>query len=306
MRRVLAPLLGVLALSACASGPTSTLTGKLVRAGQPDVDLGGPPAVDNRAKGLSDEERQPRTSTFGTTVESTDAGLAAALLTELAQPTVDSHLLVAGEYRRLHVFDAAYRRYVLAAKKAPKRAEPHDGMARLWRDWGFPDRALSAAHRAVFLDSESASAQNTLGTILDVLGDYDEARRAYEHALMLDPTAAWASNNLCYLELRLGRLSEAQSLCEWSLRVAPALSPARNNLALTHAAAGNVEKARSELMANGDGAGEHYNVGVVQMATGHFEAAIHSFEAAIRLRPDFSAAKAYAHLARVRMLKGSN
>ena len=183
-----------------------------------------------------------------------DPGLAAALLLELARPTVESHLTVAGEYQRLRIFDVAYDRFRLAAKKAPKRAEPHDGMARLWRDWGFLDRALGSSYRAVYLNPESAPAHNTLGTILDALGEYDAARRSYERALMLDPTAAWASNNLCYLELRQGHLAEAQSLCEWSLRVAPALSPARNNLALTHAAAGDVEQARQELMAAGDGA----------------------------------------------------
>lgn len=306
MRRVLAPLLCVLALSGCASGPTGTLAGKFIRPGQPDVDLGGPPAVEGRSNPSSSASREPRSRTFGATIEGSDPGLAAALILELAQPTVDSHLIVAAEYQRLRVLDAAYGRLQLAAKKAPRRSEPHEGIARMWRDWGFLTRALSAAHRAVYLDPKSASAHNTLGTILDVLGHYDDARRAYERALMLDPTAAWASNNLCYLELRLGRLSEAQSLCEWSLRVAPALSPARNNLALTHAAAGDVEKARSELMMRGDGAAEHYNVGVVQMTAGQYEAAIRSFEEAIKRRPDFSAAKAHAHLARVRMLKGSN
>jgi Flp pilus assembly protein TadD len=225
---------------------------------------------------------------------------------ELAQPTVDSHLIVAAEYQRLRVLDAAYGRLQLAAKKAPRRSEPHEGIARMWRDWGFLTRALSAAHRAVYLDPKSASAHNTLGTILDVLGHYDAARRAYERALMLDPTAAWASNNLCYLELRQGHLAEAQSLCEWSLRIAPALSPARNNLALTHAAAGDIEQARRELMAPGDGATEYYNVGVVQLNAGQYGEAIQSFEAALRLRPDFAAAKAQAHLARVRMLRGSN
>jgi len=84
------------------------------------------------------------------------------------------------------------------------------------------------------------------------------------------------------------------------------LSPARNNLALTHVAAGDLERARLELMAPGDGAAEHYNVGIVQFDAGEYEAAIRSFEAALRLRPDFPAAKAQAHLARVRMLKGSN
>ena len=303
MRRALAPLLGVLALSACASGATSTLAGKLVRPGQPDVDLGGPAVADERATRIAPGSRS---SSFGTTVENTDPGLAAALLVELALPTVESHLTVAGEYQRLRIFDVAYDRFRLAARKGPRRAEPHDGMARLWRDWGFLDRALGSSYRAVYLNPESAPAHNTLGTILDALGEYDAARRSYERALMLDPTAAWASNNLCYLELRQGHLAEAQSLCEWSLRVAPALSPARNNLALTHAAAGDVEQARQELMAAGDGATEYYNVGVVQLNAGLYGEAIRSFESALRLRPDFSAAKAHAHLARVRMLRGSN
>jgi tetratricopeptide (TPR) repeat protein len=305
VRRAVALLLGVMALSACAGGSASgpPLAGKFVRPGQPKVDLGGPPAAEGGGK---PDTVGARSTSMGTTVENTDPGLAAALLLEVVAPTVESHLRVAGEYKRLHIFDAAYERFVRAAKKAPTRAEPHDGMARLWRDWGFPDRALTASYRAVYLNPESAPAHNTLGTILDALGQYDAARRAYERALMLDPTAAWASNNLCYLELRQGRLAEAQSLCEWSLRVAPALSPARNNLALTHAAAGDLDQARRELMAPGDGATEHYNVGVVQLDAGQYQAAIRSFETALKLRPDFPAAKAYAHLARVRMLRGSN
>jgi Flp pilus assembly protein TadD len=303
VRRAFVPLLGVLALSACASGPTGGLAEQLVRPGQPEVDLGGPPVADGPSSGGATGSLS---STFATTVESSDPRLAAALLLELVWPTIEGHLTVASEYQRLRIFDAAYDRLVLAAKKAPKRAEPHDGMARLWRDWGFLDRALGSSYRAVYLNPESAPAHNTLGTILDALGEYDDARRAYERALMLDPTAAWASNNLCYLELRQGHLAEAQSLCEWSLRIAPALSPARNNLALTHAAAGDIEQARRELMAPGDGATEYYNVGVVQLNAGQYGEAIQSFEAALRLRPDFAAAKAQAHLARVRMLRGSN
>ena len=305
MRGVFAPLLGVLALTACASSPTGTLSGKFVRPGTSAVDLGGPPPVEQETE-VSAEAQAPRVVSVGTTIESTDRRLAAALTLELARPTVESHMRVAGEYHRLRIFDAAFARYDLAAKKAPKRAEPQDGIARMWRDWGLLDRALTAAHRAVFLDPQSSPAFNTLGTILDALGQPDEARRAYQRALMLDPTAAWASNNLCYLELRLGHLSEAQALCEWSLRVAPKLAPARNNLALTHAAAGDVESARREFMAGGDRAAQHYNLGVIQLAVGQYAAAIDSFEEAIKLRPDFAAAKAHAHLARVRMLKGSN
>jgi len=51
----------------------------------------------------------------------------------------------------------------------------------LWRE------AVSRWQQAVELDSTYAAAWNDLGTGLEQLGRFDEARKAYERALELDP-----------------------------------------------------------------------------------------------------------------------
>ena len=300
-------LLGGLLLGGCASGQATSLTGRLVRPGQPAVDLGGAPMADDseQLRQLS-AEGAPRTSTFGATIESTDPRLAAALLLEAGAPTAENHIRVADEYQRLGVLDSAFRRLLLAVKKKPRMAEAHAAIARAWRNWGMPERGLSAAYRAVFFGADLADIQNTLGTVLDALGELDGARDAYQRALAINPTAAWALNNLCYLEFRLGRLAEARTLCEGSLRQAPDFAAARNNLALIFAASGDLSRARAELLRSGDQATGHYNVGMLFFARGDYAAAAQAFEEAIRVRPSFAAAKTRAHAARLRLLTGGN
>ena len=300
-------LLGGLLLGGCASGQATSLSGRLIRPGQPTVDLGGPPMAED-----SEQVRQlagggaPRSSTFGTTIESTDPRLAAALLLEAGAPTAENHIRVADEYRRLGVSDAAFRRLTLALKKNPRMAEAHAAVARAWRDWGLPDRGLSAAYRAVFFGKESASIQNTLGTVLDALGELEGARDAYQRALAINPTAPWALNNLCYLEFRLGRLAEARTMCEESLQQSPDFSAARTNLAMIFAASGDLSRARAELLRSGDEATGHYNVGMLFLGRGDYAAAAEAFEEAIKVRPSFAAAKTRAHAARLRLMTGGN
>jgi tetratricopeptide (TPR) repeat protein len=300
-------VLGGLLLGGCASGQATSLTGRLIRPGQPAVDLGGP-----ELSGDSEQLRQlsaegaPRTSTFGATIESIDQRLAAALLLEASAPTAENHIRVADEYRRLGVQDAAFERLTMAVKKNRKMAEAHAAIARAWRDWGLPGRGLSAAYRAVYFGGESAAVQNTLATMLDALGEVEGARDAYQRAVTLNPTAAWALSNLCYLEFRVGRLAEARSLCEASLRQSPGFAAARNNLALVHAASGDVARARTELLSTGDLATGHYNLGMLFLARANYAAAAESFEEAIKLRPSFAAAKTRAHAARLRLLTGGN
>ena len=91
-------------------------------------------------------------------------------------------------------------------------------LARIWRDWGLPGLGTRAGHRARPTSIRtSASAENTLGTLLDALGQPAEARQAFVRALALDARAGWALNNLCFVELRMGRLAEARSHCEAAL-----------------------------------------------------------------------------------------
>jgi Flp pilus assembly protein TadD len=77
----------------------------------------------------------------------------------------------------------------------------------------------------------SASAHNTLGTLLASTRHRREARREYERAVQLEPDAAYALNNLCYLSFLEGDTSQAVAECQAALAVDPDLTAARETLA---------------------------------------------------------------------------
>jgi tetratricopeptide (TPR) repeat protein len=118
------------------------------------------------------------------------------------------HVRVAQAYRDAGVLDQALEHFDAALKQNLRLAAAYDGRARIWRDWGLPALGMGDASRAVFHAPRSASARNTLGTLLDATGDCDGARAAYGRALTLDPTAAYARTNLQRLEDRLARGAE--------------------------------------------------------------------------------------------------
>jgi len=276
------------------------------------MDYGGPPPASAavvrqqavKARAMTASAPRPQRS-LGARVEGSDRQLAAALLFEAIVQSAESHLRVAEEYRRLGILDVAYARLNLALEKEPRLAAAHEAVARVWRDWGFPAKGLGAAYRATYYDPQSASAANTLGTLLDAVGQFDDARRAYERAFEIDPAAGWALGNLCYLELRLGRLDQARSRCEAAVRIAPALIAAHNNLALTFAAGGDFEQASREFHAAGDPAAAEYNLGIAYLANRNYAAAADHFELAIKARPMFTQAKQRAHAARERAWIGN-
>jgi protein O-GlcNAc transferase len=238
----------------------------------------------------------------GLSVEDVDKRLSAALLHETAAPTAANHLRVAAEYRRVGILDLSARHIDQAIAVEPHSAEAHEALAQLWREWGFPDQGLGAAYRAVFYAPKSASAENTLGTLLAAIGRTDEARLAYVRALQKDPAAAWVLNNLCDLERRAARLDAAAERCRAAIALDPDLKVAHNNLGLTFADRGDLPRARAEFLAAGDEASASYNMGLVHMADGDYTAAAEAFEAAIKLRPTFTAAKKRAHALRLYLL----
>lgn len=301
--------LGALLLSGCATahrGGLLALAGVAEAApdqGGQSPEMAGPPQSD---KAVKPPRRLPprRAVSVGATIEGSDPRLAAALLVEATLRTADSNVRVAQEYLRLGVLDSAFASLERALVKNPHMPQAHEGLARLWRDWGMPGKGLAAAYRAVFYAPRSATARNTLGTLFDRLGRFDEAHASYQEAVALDPHAAWALNNLCSLEYRLGRFQEARMDCEAALLVDPSLTAAHNNLALTYAASGDIEKARTEFLAAGDPAAAEYNIGILRLAEGDDASAAVAFEQAIKARPAFNAAKDRAHAARLRLLTG--
>jgi len=310
--RLVALPLCVLLLSGCAaSRGGGSLGALLVKQGEPAVDLGGPKPgpPDQRpstppAAAVSPPPQAPPQSPLagGVTLESSDPGLAVALLAARMVPTPGNEVQVAREYVRAGILDAAFTHATKALEIDPRFSPAHEIIARLWRDWGLPANGLGPAWRAVYFAPGSAAAENTLGTILDRLGRRDEARVAYDRALALDPAAAWTLSNACYSEFRSGRLAEARARCEAALAIDPAMAAAHNNLALALAAGGDLVRASEQFRAAGDTAAAEYNLGIVFMAGGQYAAAADRFERAVAARPGFVDAGVRARDARRRAL----
>jgi tetratricopeptide (TPR) repeat protein len=231
-------------------------------------------------------------------VEVSDAALAGALKALNDAPTSETYRRVGVEYRRVQVYDKAHEYFTGAIKLDPKNAAAFDGLARNWRDWGVPRVGLSHAYMAVHLAPDWAAAQNTLGTMLYVMGNGTEARRRFERAIALDPHAAYALNNLCYLSFTEGDEARAIAECTDALTRQPTLTAARNNLALVHAAAGRLDLSEREFLAGGNRGIGFYNLGIVHMARREYPKAIRAFETAFKEKPSLWEAQVRANEAR--------
>jgi Flp pilus assembly protein TadD len=171
-------------------------------------------------------------------LESTDPALSSALLALTIRDDAAAERRVAERYLQLGVLDLASDHYARACRLNPADAVAYDGLARIWRDWGFPALGLGDANRAVYYAPNWAPAYNTLGTLLTELGHRAEARGAYERAIAVDPRAAYAMSNLCYLSLLDGASSAAIEACSAALAIDPNLTAARLNMARARAAGG--------------------------------------------------------------------
>lgn len=237
-------------------------------------------------------------STDGPTLESTNASLAAAVAEAKAHPTADNFVVVGLAYHRLGVLDAADKAFEQALKLNHHSAAANEGLARVWRDWSLPQQGLGSAWRAVSEAPKSASAHNTLGTLLFALGDPEAARTHFDKALALDPSAAYALNNLCYVEFMLGEAAPAMARCTEALALNPASTTTRNNLGLIYAAEGRNDDAAREFEKAGGRPSAGYNMGIVHMARREYKDAIALFEAACSAKPEVQGACAWAKEAR--------
>src|SRR5262249_2985742 len=133
---------------------------------------------------------------------------------------------------------------------------------------------------ATYYAPQSASAENTLGTVLQALRRRADAREAYRIASMLEPKAAYPLNNLCYLSFVEGNASEAIAEGEAAIGVDRHLAAVHNNLALTYAAIGRPDLARGEFAQAGGAVAAAYNMGVVYLAQNQYISAADEFDRA--------------------------
>jgi protein O-GlcNAc transferase len=230
-------------------------------------------------------------------VEALDPQLSSALGWLILGRSPGRLVSVGNRYYQLGIRDKAMDYYSEAITLEEQHAAALDGRARVLRDWGFIDEALSDALRAVRSSPDSAAAVNTLGTILQALGKDEEAVVVYTRAADLDRTAPYAMTNLCYLSFLAGQHQAAARDCSDALSRSNAFAPARNNLALAYAAAGQADTARSYFLGSTDDAVGHYNLGIVLLAQKRYEEAAAEFHAATRRNPSFAAAHRRANQA---------
>jgi tetratricopeptide (TPR) repeat protein len=231
-------------------------------------------------------------------VETQNVELRAALESLRDRPTGERHRRVAEAYRVAGILDLAYDHYVAACDLDGHDAAAYDGLARIWRDWGLPDLGLGDSWRALHYAPRSPVAHNTLGTLLDAIGQPTQARREFERAVELDPRAPYAWTNLCYQSFQAGELGAAVASCQRALALDPGFVPARNNMALVHAANGDLRRAEADFVNVGDQAGGQFNMGIVLSASRKYADAAEAFESAERLRPGWALAGERARQAR--------
>jgi Flp pilus assembly protein TadD len=293
----------VFAASGCASRP-GTFAHRFVKPGEPTASYDGP--AQGREPDLAEYSRKvrelqvkarPKTGLLPT-VEQLNPDLAEALLRVASMDTAENHRLAAAAYRRAGVNDYAFRHYQRALRLVPCDSAAFEGLARTWRDWGMPDLGLGDAHRAIYCRPHSASAYNTLGTLLEALGQRKHAREAFQFAVRLQADASFAWNNLCFLSVREGDGPAAQRACERALALQPDMTAARTNLALAYAIQGHVARAEAQLLDSPDPAEAQYNVGILRMSVGDYGAAATAFDRAAVRRPSMWDARRRAEQAR--------
>jgi Flp pilus assembly protein TadD len=240
-----------------------------------------------------------------TTVEANDSTLAAAVAAVKVRPTATAHRVAAAHYLRHGISDVAHEHFTAAVKLDAKDAAAWDGLARIWRDWGFAHLALPDATRAAYFAPDSPIVHNTLGTVLQALGRRAEARAAYEKALALDATADYALTNLCYGWALEGEAMKATDACRQALRLNPGREAARNNLALAFEIDGDSSAAIDVLSESGDAAKAAYNTGILHLARRRYPEALKAFDQALALRPPYAAAEIMARQTRRQLQEGN-
>jgi len=200
----LAALLLALLLPACAAQPASSRF--IIRSGHGPIDAGHLPVASKsqrqnmeRASREALAKRAAERPAALPSIERLDRGLRESLAAQGHQETPESHIQVARNYSRVHVYDAAFDQYSDALALDPHNVIALDERARVWRHWGMTELALLDVHRAIFYGPDEAAPRNTLGTILEAAGQCSGAREAYADALKRNPDATWARDNLSRL-----------------------------------------------------------------------------------------------------------
>jgi tetratricopeptide (TPR) repeat protein len=156
------------------------------------------------------------------------------------------------------------------------------------------DRALGQAREALVREPANVPALLEVGRIYHAQGDLDVAELVFQKVLALDPKSATAHNDLGLLALARGDTQSAFEAFEKATAADAQFIPARLNRASVLLRAGDYAAARSEyeqvLAVSSDNVSAWVGLGIAQRGSNQPKDALASYQKALTLAPNHSAA----------------
>jgi tetratricopeptide (TPR) repeat protein len=240
-----------------------------------------------------------------------------------------AHYNLAETLARAQRVDEAIAQYQAALERDPNYPEAYNNLGVLLRQTNRPADALACFERASRIDPGDPISRYNYADALARAGRLDEAVAQFRAALDLRPDHLETLNDFGGVLLALNRPPEAIALFERALRVRPGFADAHGNLGLALLQSGRTAEAAEQFTAvlrtlprdasahsnlgylalQAGRAAEavehyrvvaqerptepesHYNLAIALLRAGQRMEAITALEAALRLRPDYAAAR---------------
>jgi predicted O-linked N-acetylglucosamine transferase (SPINDLY family) len=187
---------------------------------------------------------------------------------------------------------AGYLTNALAAQ--PDHALANNCLGIVRRVQGDYPGAITCYERALSADPQYAEAHNNLGVACEATADTARAIQAYEAALRIKPDFAAARNNLGNALTKSNRCQEALAHLREALRLKPEMAAAHNNLGLALSHLGRLSEAeqsfRQALKLDAWSPETYLNLGNVLRAARKLEAATECYCQALQLNTTYSPA----------------
>ena len=204
--------------------------------------------------------------------------------------TADRLLTRAAQLHRAGEVAGAIKLYREVVEKAPGHAAALNLLGLAYVQSGEAERAVPLLQKALALNPGLPSGHYNLGTILQGLKRYDQARRHYELALVQQPNDAELHSNLGTVLRALDRAEEAVIHFRRALELQPKFAAAHCNLGNALHTLGRNEEAcaafEQALALKPDLAEAYLNWGRALTALGRQEEALARFETAVSLKGD--------------------
>jgi tetratricopeptide (TPR) repeat protein len=180
----------------------------------------------------------------------------------------------------------------LKADVTPRlNAATHFAYAHLLERQGNLEQAVEQYRQALDETPNFVSGRNSLGIALNKLGRHAEAIAEFQKAIHDAPNSALLHNNLGFSLYLEGRFEEAAGELKQAIALKPDFPRAHMNYGVVLAALSQYDQALTEFCLATSKAEAYYNLGVVYGEAGEFAGAARALETALRLNPNFDAAR---------------